>query len=114
MKTELSEGKNLVLLDLEDYAPRFEYPSHSSILNGLHNLMVDEGNGSVVTIGVTSDYLNLTNSAIGFNFDEFFNQLQEKLPNTGITGYGQGSSGSIQFLTGFKGKVLGAIKKLLK
>ncbi len=113
-KSELSEGKNFVLLDLEKYAPRFEYPSHSSILNGLHNSIIDEGNGSVITVGVTSDYLILQNSTIGFNFIEFFNQLEVKLPATGITGYGQGSNGSIQYLTGFKDTVLKAIKKLLK
>lgn len=113
-KSELSEGKNLALLDLEQFAPRFEYPSHSLILNGLQKVLVDEEKGSVVTIGITSDYLIFMNSTIGFNFMEFFNQLQEELPNSGITGYGQGQNGSIQFLTGFKDNLLDAIKKLLK
>ena len=51
-KSKLGEGKFLVLLDLENFAPRFEYPSHSSIVSALHNLIVEEESDPVVTIEI--------------------------------------------------------------
>lgn len=113
-KSSLSEGKTLLLLDLDNFAPRFEYPSHSSIVSALHNLTVEEESGTVVTIGQSSEYLILKNSALDFKFSEFLGQLQEELLELGITGHGQNQSGSVQYLAGFKDTVLKAIKKMLK
>ncbi|MHA2275298.1 MAG: hypothetical protein ACXAC2_06010, partial [Candidatus Kariarchaeaceae archaeon] len=113
-KSVLGDDKTLVVLDIDNFASKYEYPSHSSIISAIHSAAAEEESGTVITLGLSEDYLLIKNSALDFNFTEFLTQLQEELLNLGISGNGQNQSGSIQYLSGFKDQVFETMKNFLK
>jgi RecJ-like exonuclease len=113
-KSVLGDDKTLVVLDIDNFASKYEYPSHSSIISAIHSAAAEEESGTVITLGLSEDYLLIKNSALDFDFTEFLTQLQEELLNVGISGNGQNQSGSIQYLSGFKDQVFETMKNFLK
>ncbi len=99
---------------MDQFTPRFDYPSHSSILKSLHQSKVDDANGTtIVTLGIGDDYVILLSSSGDFEFKKFLSEIQEEHINLGISGSGHASTGSIRFLSGHKEVVLEEIKKLV-
>jgi RecJ-like exonuclease len=109
----LSNKVKFVTLDLDNYAPRFDYPSHSSLIAALYTSKLEEEGGNVFTLGIASDYIIIRSSALDFVFDAFLNKLLESHPSFGIKGSGHRSSGSIQFYAGHKEIIVEEIKKLI-
>ncbi|MHA2403615.1 MAG: DHH family phosphoesterase [Candidatus Kariarchaeaceae archaeon] len=113
-KETLDNDVKFVTLDLENYTPRFDYPAHSTILNGLHNSILEEDGGNVFSMGIASDYLIIRSSALDFNFPEFLSQLQEDHQTLGIKGNGHLSNGFMQFYSGHKDQIVEEIKKSIE
>ncbi len=105
---ETSTGQ-IHLIDLEQYAPRFDYPSHGALVTAYHDQTPD----NAVTVGIGFDYLIFRLSDSGKTFDELLAGLQEALPNAMISGGGYESVGSIRFISGFKNEVVDQLKKML-
>ena len=113
-KETLDNDIKFVTLDLESYTPRFDYPAHSTVLNALHNSILEDGGGNVFSMGIASDYLIIRSSALDFNFPEFLKQLQENHPILGLKGNGHLSRGFIQFYSGHKDQIVEEIKNSIK
>lgn len=110
---DLDNGSKMTLVSFENFAPRYEYPTHSDLLEALHYAKRDEIKELVQTVGYGSDYAIVRSSNLGFFFPDFLEALQSAIPELGVTGSGHRSVGSIQFYSGLRDKVLEEIKKLL-
>jgi len=99
-------------IDLENFAPRFEFPTHGLLVGELH----DKTKGDVskiLTLGIGTDYIIFRASNIEKNLETIITGLKEKVPLANITGGGHSNVGTINFLIGFKSEIIETISELL-
>lgn len=102
----------VTVVDLELYAPRYEFPTHGLLMSKLHESK-KLGAKKGITIGIGQDYAILHASNYSYDFSKLLTELREKLPLAHISGGGYGNAGSIQFLLGFKDEFKTGLLSLL-
>lgn len=120
LKASLPHVKSIVLpngirfntIDVELYAPKFEYPSPGKLSGLIHDYFKEQyGEDSpILTLAYGPDFAVVRASdgmqAYNFDLNEIIKVLQEKLPDAGIEGGGHSFAGSIKFFEGKRKEVL--------
>lgn len=120
LKASLPHVKSVVLpngirfntIDVELYAPKFEYPSPGKLSGLIHDYFKEEyGEDSpILTLAYGSDFAVVRASdgmqVYSFDLNEIIKILQEKLPDAGVEGGGHSFAGSIKFFEGKRKEVL--------
>ncbi len=113
-KSEKEEvnGVSISKVNLELFAPRFEFPTHGLLVGELHNKLY-QGDAKALTLGIGTDYIVFRGSNLDSSLDEVITKLKEKFPLANISGGGHANVGSINFLIGFKDEIVSSIGELL-
>ncbi len=120
LKASLPHVKSVVLpngirfntIDIELYAPKFEYPAPGKLSGLIHDHFKEKyGEESpILTLAYGPDFAVVRASEgmakYKFNLNEIIQKLQEKLPEAGIEGGGHSYAGSIKFFQGKRKEVL--------
>lgn len=120
LKASLPHVKSVVLpngirfntIDIELYAPKFEYPSPGKLSGLIHDYFKEQhGEDSpILTLAYGPDFavVRASDGMQVYNFDLnlIIKVLQEKLPDAGIEGGGHSFAGSIKFFEGKRKEVL--------
>lgn len=120
LKASLPHVKSVVLpngirfntIDIELYAPKFEYPAPGKLSGLIHDHFKEKyGEESpILTLAYGPDFAVVRASdgmaKYNFNLNEIIQKLQEKLPEAGIEGGGHSYAGSIKFFQGKRKEVL--------
>ncbi len=104
---KLSNGVKFNTLNVESYAPKFEYPAPGKICGMIHD-EVEEG--PTVTLSYGPDFCVVRASEemskLGFDLNVMISEIRDKMPETGIDGGGHEYAGSVKFFQGEREKVL--------
>lgn len=120
LKASLPHVKSVVLpngirfntIDIELYAPKFEYPAPGKLSGLIHDHFKEKyGEESpILTLAYGPDFAVVRASdgmvKYSFNLNEIIQKLQERLPEAGIEGGGHSYAGSIKFFQGKRREVL--------
>ncbi|AIF68889.1 multidrug transporter [Palaeococcus pacificus DY20341] len=120
LKASLPHVKSVVLpngirfntIDIELYAPKFEYPAPGKLSGLIHDHFKEKyGEESpILTLAYGPDFavVRASDGMAQYNFDlnVIIPALQEKLPDAGIEGGGHSFAGSIKFFEGKRKEVL--------
>lgn len=106
-KKKLSNDVKFNTLNVESYAPKFEYPAPGKICGMIHD-EVEEG--PTVTLSYGPDFCVVRASEemskLGFDLNVMISEIRDKMPETGIDGGGHEYAGSVKFFQGEREKVL--------
>ncbi|WP_324734832.1 DHH family phosphoesterase [Thermococcus sp. SY098] len=108
----LPNGIRFNTIDIELYAPKFEYPSPGKLSGLIHDHFKEKyGEDSpILTLAYGPDFAVIRASdgmaAYGFDLNGIIKILQEKLPDAGVEGGGHSYAGSIKFFEGKRKEVL--------
>lgn len=107
-----SNGIKFNTLDVESYAPKFEYPAPGKICGMVHDELEED---STVTLSYGPDFCVVRASEemseLGFDLNKIITEIREDKPETGINGGGHEYAGSIKFFQGERDKVLKDLAK---
>lgn len=112
VETEEVNGVKLNKVNVELFAPRYEFPTHGLLISRLHEGLQDQGE-KVVTLGLGQDYIIFRGKNMSASLDELIASLKENLPFAQITGGGHSQVGALNFLVGYKDQVIEELLKLL-
>ncbi|MFB6196873.1 MAG: RecJ like exonuclease, partial [Halobacteriaceae archaeon] len=97
--------------DLEEYAHRFTYPAPGKTTGAIHDEVVDETEGPVITIGYGPDFAVLRSDGVRLDIPEMVNELNEEIEGGGVHGGGHLVVGSLKFVAGMREKVLTELER---
>lgn len=102
----LENGAILITIDVELYTHRFTYPNPGKLTGLIFDHFCNENpDKAVVTLGEGPDFIILRSKGLSINFPELIKQMQNNIPETGITGGGHEVVGSFKFYEGEREKV---------
>jgi archaea-specific RecJ-like exonuclease len=101
---------NKVNVDL--YAPRYEFPTHGLLISHLHESIENEAD-KVITLGIGVDYIIFRGKNLSSNLTKIIAQLKENLPSAMITGGGHAQVGTINFLPGYREQTISELLKII-
>ncbi|AFK22255.1 DHH family phosphoesterase [Pyrococcus sp. ST04] len=113
----LPNGIRFNTIDVELYAPKFEYPSPGKLSGIIHDHFKEKyGEDSpIITLAYGPDFavVRASDGMAKYNFDlnKIVKVLEEKLPDAGVEGGGHSYAGSIKFFEGKRKEVLEAFAK---
>ncbi|AEH25462.1 DHH family phosphoesterase [Pyrococcus yayanosii] len=113
----LPNGIRFNTIDVELYAPKFDYPSPGKLSGLIHDHFKDQyGEDSpILTLAYGPDFAVVRASdgmaLYGFDLNAIVKVLQERLPDAGVEGGGHSYAGSIKFFEGKRKEVLEALAK---
>ena len=96
----LASGAHLYRIDLDEYARRFTYPAPGKTTGELHDTRVQETGDPVITIGYGPDFCVLRSDGVRLDIPTMVTELNEELPEAGVSGGGHLVVGSIKFVKG--------------
>jgi len=102
----LASGAHLYRMDLDEYAHRFTYPAPGKTTGELHDTRVQETGDPVITIGYGPDFCVLRSDGVRLDIPNMVTELNEELPEAGVSGGGHLVVGSIKFVKGRRGAVI--------
>ncbi|WP_049983122.1 DHH family phosphoesterase [Halorubrum sp. BV1] len=102
----LASGAHLYRIDLDEYAHRFTYPAPGKTTGELHDTRVRETGDPVITIGYGPDFCVLRSDGVRLDIPNMVTELNEELPEAGVSGGGHLVVGSIKFVKGRRGAVI--------
>jgi len=102
----LASGAHLYRIDLDEYAHRFTYPAPGKTTGELHDTRVKETGDPVITIGYGPDFCVLRSDGVRLDIPNMVTELNEELPEAGVSGGGHLVVGSIKFVKGRRGAVI--------
>ena len=106
----LASGAHLYRIDVDEYAHRFTYPAPGKTTGELHDTKVGETGGDpVITIGYGPDFAVLRSDGVRLDIPTMVTELNEELPEAGVSGGGHLVVGSIKFVKGRRGAVIEAL-----
>ena len=105
----LASGAHLYRIDLDEYAHRFTYPAPGKTTGELHDARVKETGDPVITIGYGPDFCVLRSDGVRLDIPNMVTELNEELPEAGVSGGGHLVVGSIKFVKGRRGEVIEAL-----
>jgi RecJ-like exonuclease len=110
----LANGIQLAILDVENYASRFDYPPPGKITGSLFdNLAKQDENSSLVTIGLGPDFAIFRSQNVKLDFPRLVKTCAEKISHAGVEGGGHEIVGSMKFIAGAREEMIELIKELL-
>ena len=114
-KTEIVYGDKLfVEFDLANYVNYGNFPQPSKIIGNLHDFFVNENpDKPVLTMGVGDSFIMFRFAKQEKNVQEIINSLKSQFPASGVSGGGHEFLGSIRFYSGYKPKIMVALKEYL-
>jgi RecJ-like exonuclease len=105
----LASGAHLYRIDLDEYAHRFTYPAPGKTTGELHDEKVTETGDPVITIGYGPDFCVLRSDGVRLDIPNMVTELNEELPEAGVSGGGHLVVGSIKFVKGRRSEVIEAL-----
>ncbi|WP_092567135.1 DHH family phosphoesterase [Halorubrum sp. SD626R] len=105
----LASGAHLYRIDLDEYAHRFTYPAPGKTTGELHDARVTETGDPVITIGYGPDFCVLRSDGVRLDIPNMVTELNEELPEAGVSGGGHLVVGSIKFVKGRRSAVIEAL-----
>jgi len=102
----LASGAHLYRIDLDEYAHRFTYPAPGKTTGELHDTRVKETGDPVITIGYGPDFCVLRSDGVRLDIPNMVTELNEELPEAGVSGGGHLVVGSIKFVKGRRSAVI--------
>ncbi|PAU83566.1 RecJ like exonuclease [Halorubrum salipaludis] len=105
----LASGAHLYRIDLDEYAHRFTYPAPGKTTGELHDTRVKETGDPVITIGYGPDFCVLRSDGVRLDIPNMVTELNEELPEAGVSGGGHLVVGSIKFVKGRRSEVIEAL-----
>jgi RecJ-like exonuclease len=102
----LASGAHLYRVDLDEYAHRFTYPAPGKTTGELHDTRVRETGDPVITIGYGPDFCVLRSDGVRLDIPNMVTELNEELPEAGVSGGGHLVVGSIKFVKGRRSEVI--------
>ncbi len=105
----LASGAHLYRIDLDEYAHRFTYPAPGKTTGELHDTRVRETGDPVITIGYGPDFAVLRSDGVRLDIPTMVTELNEELPEAGVSGGGHLVVGSIKFVKGRRRSVIEAL-----
>ena len=102
----LASGAHLYRIDLDEYAHRFTYPAPGKTTGELHDTRVTETGDPVITIGYGPDFCVLRSDGVRLDIPNMVTELNEELPEAGVSGGGHLVVGSIKFVKGRRSAVI--------
>ena len=102
----LASGAHLYRIDLDEYAHRFTYPAPGKTTGELHDTKVQETGDPVITIGYGPDFSVLRSDGVRLDIPTMVTELNEELPEAGVSGGGHLVVGSIKFVKGRRRSVI--------
>ncbi|MFX0084867.1 MAG: zinc finger domain-containing protein [Candidatus Hodarchaeota archaeon] len=110
----LANGIRLAILDVENYANRFDYPPPGKITGSLFdNLAKKDEKSPLVTIGLGPDFAIFRSQHVKLDFPKLVKTCAERIPYAGVDGGGHEIVGSMKFITGARIEMIKLIKELL-
>ena len=111
---ELPNGAILAMLDVEAFAPRFEFPNPGKTTGAVHDtICTREPEKAVITLGVGPDFVILRSRDAIINFPKIIGNLKKKIPQAGADGGGHEVVGTVKFVSGMHKEVLDFLKEAL-
>jgi len=105
----LASGAHLYRIDVDEYAHRFTYPAPGTTTGELHDSRVKETGDPVITIGYGPDFCVLRSDGVRLDIPNMVTELNEELPEAGVSGGGHLVVGSIKFVKGRREAVIEAL-----
>jgi len=105
----LASGARLYRIDLDEFAHRFTYPAPGKTTGELHDRKVTETGDPVITIGYGPDFAVLRSDGVRLDIPNMVTELNEELPEAGVSGGGHLVVGSIKYVKGVRGRVIEAL-----
>ena len=105
----LASGAHLYRIDVDEYAHRFTYPAPGTTTGELHDSRVQETGDPVITIGYGPDFAVLRSDGVRLDIPTMVTELNEELPEAGVSGGGHLVVGSIKFVKGRREAVIEAL-----
>jgi RecJ-like exonuclease len=102
----LASGAHLYRIDLDEYAHRFTYPAPGKTTGELHDTRVQETGDPVITIGYGPDFCVLRSDGVRLDIPNMVTELNDELPEAGVSGGGHLVVGSIKFVKGRRSAVI--------
>ncbi|WP_418285781.1 DHH family phosphoesterase [Halorubrum sp. DTA46] len=102
----LASGAHLYRIDLDEYAHRFTYPAPGKTTGKLHDTRVRETGDPVITIGYGPDFCVLRSDGVRLDIPNMVTELNDELPEAGVSGGGHLVVGSIKFVKGRRSAVI--------
>ncbi|MGZ0747109.1 DHH family phosphoesterase [Haloparvum sp. AD34] len=102
----LASGARLYRIDLDEFAHRFTYPAPGKTTGELHDKKVKETGDPVITIGYGPDFAVLRSDGVRLDIPNMVTELNEELPEAGVSGGGHLVVGSIKYVKGVRGPVI--------
>jgi RecJ-like exonuclease len=113
-KTEVDGTKVFVEFDLASFVNYGNFPQPSKIIGNLHDYFVKENpNIPVLTVGVGDSFVIFRFEKQQKSVQEIVATLKKEFPASGISGGGHEFLGSIRFYSGYKQKIMTALKNFL-
>jgi RecJ-like exonuclease len=110
----LANGIQLAILDVENYASRFDYPPPGKITGSLFdNLAKKDKKSSLVTIGLGPDFAIFRSQNVKLGFPNLVKSCAKRLSHAGVEGGGHEIVGSMKFIAGARDEMIELIKELL-
>ncbi|MHA1968663.1 MAG: DHH family phosphoesterase [Candidatus Hodarchaeales archaeon] len=110
----LANGIQLAILDVENYASRFDYPPPGKITGSLFdNLAKKDEKSSLVTIGLGPDFAIFRSQNVKLGFPNLVKSCAKRLSHAGVEGGGHEIVGSMKFIAGARDEMIELIKELL-
>jgi len=105
----LENGVRLNRVDVDEHAYRFTYPAPGTTTGAIHDRVVTEHDGPVITVGVGPDFAVLRSDGVRLDIPQMVTDLNDELVGAGVNGGGHLVVGSIKFVPGMRGAVLDAL-----
>lgn len=110
----LPNGIKLVILDVERFTSRFDYPPPGKITGSLFDhLGMENENEPLVTVGLGPDFAIFRSKNVELDFPRLVKELAKKLPHAKIEGGGHEIVGSLKFITGAREDFVELIREQL-
>ncbi len=113
-ETDLPNGIHLAILDVEQFASRFDYPPPGKITGSLFDHLGSKiPNVPLVTIGLGPDFAIFRSQHVKLDFPNLVRNLADDMPHANIEGGGHEIVGSLKFITGARTEFMKLIQEKL-
>ncbi|MFP4632734.1 MAG: OB-fold nucleic acid binding domain-containing protein, partial [Halobacteriales archaeon] len=110
-RAELSNGATFAKFDVENHTQRFTYPGPGKTTGAVHDELVEDADGAVVTVGYGPDFAVVRGHGIEIDIPEIVSELQVEVKGAAVDGGGHLVVGSLKFVRGLRDEVLEALER---
>ncbi|MFX0124431.1 MAG: DHH family phosphoesterase [Candidatus Hodarchaeota archaeon] len=111
---KLINGIYLTILDVENYASRFDFPPPGKITGSLFDHFArNNPDSALVTIGLGPDFAIFRSQNCKLDFPKLVKNCAKRIPHAGVEGGGHEVVGSMKFITGAREEIIEQIRELI-